>query len=500
MKRFLFSALAALLAFLPGRAYAQTGDDFGFGGGSREEGGSFGFDDDPSFVASPGFSGVKVSGEVSAELLGFTGDFDSWSSIKKAELGDVFSGALNFSASGSVADAVINLNLAPTTSPVSIDEAYARFYFGPATAEGGIRKLTWGRADSFGPLDVINPLDYTDLTKISDPLSVKLARPMLHISWGIGNFSKLEGVFVPGFQGHRFGLDGRWAPSQIAGLAPSLAAGLKANLSQNPAILPVLPAVLGQLDTWAANFPLQDYYWSDNTSLQYAQAGLRFATVIGSSDLGVQYYYGRLPRPALNVSFDVLGLVGMVGTPPSLGIDPEKIAISMDYNSYHQIGVDYAVVVAGFNTRAEAAVNLTEDLDGDRADIYNPSVAWSLGFDRDIVAGINVNLQAVETIRLFHDKIGKNPAAVDTEDGKDPTSTRLTLILSKKFLRDKLELKAIGLWDIEETGFLIMPGVSYSNNDVTVELKCGFFGGKEDGELGQYRDNHFVKAALTYSF
>jgi hypothetical protein len=172
----------------------------------------------------------------------------------------------------------------------------------------------------------------------------------------------------------------------------------------------------------------------------------------------------------------------------------------MDYNSYHQIGVDFARVIADFNTRAEAAVNITEDLDGDRPDIYNPSVAWSLGFDRDIVAGINVNLQAVETIRLLHDKIGKNPAAVDTEDGKDITSTRLTLILSKKFFRDKLELKAVGLWDIEETGFLIMPGIAYTNNDVTVELKCGFFGGEKDGELGQYRDNHFVKAALTYSF
>ncbi|MDR1250176.1 MAG: hypothetical protein LBK63_12855 [Treponema sp.] len=497
MKRFLFSALAALLAFLPGRAYAQTGDDFGFGGSSREESGSFGFDDGPSFTVSPapGLSGVKISGEVSAELLGFTGDFDSWESAKAAELGDVLSGALNFSASGSAGDAVINLNLAPTASLFAIDEAYARVYFGPVSVAGGLRKLTWGRADSFGPLDVINPLDYTDLTKITDPMSVKLARPMAHISWGIGNFSKLEGVFIPGFQGHRFDLDGRWAPSQIAGLTPfSLAAGLKTNLSQNPDIPPtMLPIFADALDKWATD-TAQDWnsYWSDNASLQYAQAGLRFATVMGSSDFGIQYYYGRLSRPAMNVSFD--GLVD------AAGLYTDKIHISMDYNSYHQIGVDFARVIADFNTRAEAAVNITEDLEGDRADIYNPSAAWSLGFDRDIVAGINVNLQAVETIRLFHDQIGKNPVAVDTEDGKDITSTRLTLILSKKFFRDKLELKTVGLWDIEETGFLIMPSIVYSNNDVTVELKYGFFGGEKDGELGQYRDNHFVKTALTYSF
>jgi hypothetical protein len=184
--------------------------------------------------------------------------------------------------------------------------------------------------------------------------------------------------------------------------------------------------------------------------------------------------------------------------PPS--IDVKKINVAIGYNSYHQIGVDFARVIAGFNTRAEAAVNITEDLKGDRGDVYNPSVAWSAGFDRDLIAGINVNVQAAETIRLFHDKIGKDPMAVDTEDGKDLTSTRITLILSKKFLRDKLEIKAVGLWDIEEAGFLVMPGIAYSSNDVSVELQGGIFGGERDGELGQYRDNHFVKAVLTYSF
>jgi hypothetical protein len=483
MKSFVVPLFAALFALFPGKAHPQTGDDFGFGGSPGA----------PS--PAPAFSGPAISGEVSAEILGFADDFDSWSSLNRAELGDVFSGALNFSVSGSAADAVINLNLSPDDSPVDVDEAYVRAYFGPVNVEGGLRKLTWGRADSFGPLDVINPLDFTDLANIADPTGVKLARPLVHVSWGIGAFSKLEGVFVPGFRGHRFDTDpeGRWAPSQIAGLALSLVTGLKSGLSQNPAIPPaMLPVFNDELDKWMNNFDMQKYYWDDNPSLQYAQAGLRFTTAIGSSDLGAQYYYGRLPRPALDIGFD--GLVG------ATGLDTGKIHIAMDYNSYHQIGVDFARVIAGFNTRAEAAINITEDLEGDRPDVYNPSVAWSAGFDRDLFAGINLNLQAAETIRLFHDKIGDDPRAIDTEDGKDLTSTRLTLILSRKFFRDKLELKALGLWDIEETGFLIMPGIVYSSNDVSVELQGGIFGGEEEGELGQYRDNHFVKAILTYSF
>ncbi|MDR3123874.1 MAG: hypothetical protein LBU16_08875 [Treponema sp.] len=495
MKRFLFPLLTVLCVLLPGSAYPQAGDDFGFGASDGEGFGFGGADDSVSPAASSALSGVAIGGSVSAEFPVFIDDFGSWAAINAAELGDVFSGALNFSVSGAAADAVINLNLAPTDSPVSVDEAYARAYFGPVDVEGGLRKLAWGRADSFGPLDVINPLDYSDPTAISDPMALKLARPMAHLSWNIGSFSKLEGVFVPGFQAHRFALDGRWEPSQITGLASSVAEGLKSGLKQNPNVPPAaLQDFENKLDEWKEKFNKENpnYYWSDNSSLQYAQAGVRFTSSIGSSDIGAQYYYGRLPRPALNIGFE--GLVGQAG------LDTDKIHISMDYNSYHQIGVDYARVIADFNTRAEAALNITEDLEGDRPDIYNPSAAWSLGFDRDIVAGINVNLQAVETIRLFHDKVGDNLMAIDTEAEKDLTATRLTLILSKKFFRDKLELRGVGLWDIEKTGFLVMPGVIYSDNDVSVELHCGFFGGEKDGDLGQYRDNHFVKTILTYSF
>ena len=503
MKGFVLPLCAALLMLFPAKAHPQTGDDFGFGGADGE---GFGFGSGASSAAlpSPVLSGVKIGGEVSAELLGFANDFGSWASLNAAEPGDVFSGALNFSASGSAADAVINLNLAPTDSPVAIDEAYARVWFGPVNAEGGLRKLTWGRADSYGPLDVINPLDYRDLTTISDPLSVKLARPLVRISWGIGNFSKLEGVFVSGFQGHRFDADpeGLWAPSQITGLSGAASAWLGALARQsmgmlNPAQQQDLTDKLGAA---MADIPKpQELYWHSDPGLRYAQAGLRFSTVIGSSDLVAQYYYGRLPRPALNIQVGP-GFISPNADGTTVTVNENQLTLAVDYNRDHQIGVDFARVIAGFNTRAEAALNITEDLEGDRPDIYNPSVAWSLGFDRDLFAGINANLQATETIRLFHDRIGDSPLAVDTEEGKDLTSTRLTLILSRKFFRDKLELKALGLWDIEETGFLIMPGIVYGSNAVSVELQGGIFGGEEDSELGQYRNNHFVKAILTYSF
>ncbi|MDR2070895.1 MAG: hypothetical protein LBP81_05720, partial [Treponema sp.] len=153
----------------------------------------------------------------------------------------------------------------------------------------------------------------------------------------------------------------------------------------------------------------------------------------------------------------------------------------------------------GFNLRGEFAANITEDLKGDDGMVYNPFLAWSLGFDRDVFWGINVNLQVNESIRLLNNKV-RSDILKDIEGGADLTDTRLTLVLSKKFFRDELELRATGIWGIEDMDCYILPALIWTRGDAGVELSGGIFAGNQDGELGQYRDNGFVKTVLTYSF
>jgi hypothetical protein len=427
--------------------------DFGFGAGDNETAG-----------ISNNAVTVTVGGEVSASLLGYVDDFSE--GTEYVQLGDIFSGSLNFSAGISFADAVINLNLQQAQQPVSVDEAYLRVFFGRLEIEGGLRKLTWGKADSFGPLDVINPLDYSDLTDLSDTMNLKIARPLIHASFRIGSFSKIEGVFVPGFAPLRYAEDGRWAPAQMILLTEQL------NQLKEFGIAPYIP---------------DD---KDLSSLKYAQGGARFTTTIGPADIGLQYYYGRLTRPAVSVTFAVV---------PPYPV-PIPTAAYFDYNPYHQIGIDWAQVLLGFNVRAEAALNLTEDFSGDDGAVYNPAAAWSLGFDRDLFLGVNLNIQCNESIRLMYDKIGKNPLVVDIEADADMTSTQIIAALSKKFLRDELELRFAALWEIEGKDYLLMPSVIWTRDAVSVEFSGGIFGGNEEGQFGQYYKNRFVKAALTYSF
>ena len=446
--------------FLCGKSKAQ---DFGFG-----------FSDNETEMSSSGSKTVQVElgGEASASMIGYTSDIKE--GPDHVALGDIFSGKLKFSASNAFADGIVNLNLVPDESPVSIDEAYVRAYFGRFDIEAGLRKLSWGKADSLGPLDVINPLDYSKIfIEMADNVSllnVKIARPLVHAAFRFGEFSKIEGVFVPWFQPHYIPRTGRWADSQMEGMF-TLADGFGVEIKE-----------------------------PDTRTLDYAQAGLRFTTTVGRADIGIQYYYGRLREPSADIA-----IVGFIGPWP-------KVDVDILYNPYHQIGFDYAQVLFGFNTRAEIAANITEDLKGDDGSIYNPSIAWSLGFDRDLFWSINLNLQVNESIRLLQNKVGEkldtdNPMSIiggniDIEGGKKQTATRLSAAVSRKFLRDELELRTALAWGIEDKDCVIMPSLIWEKNDLRFSFSGGIFAGDADGQIGQYkeRDNHFMKISIAYTF
>jgi hypothetical protein len=392
-------------------------------------------------------------------------------------------------------------------APQLLDEVYLRSFFGPVNIEAGLRKLAWGKADALGPLDVINPLDYTDLTGITDIMSMKFARPLVHVSWGIGSKSNLEAVFIPNFAGHRFAQEGRWTPDQVTSYPETVKSGIGSRLlSRFSGIVPSpvldgIAAGIAAQDTSAlASLPV-----FDTRGLEYAQTGLRFTSTLGPADIGVQYFYGNLFRPVIVVDgvdafLDDL-VSGVMGPPldPAYTPKTDLLAPRIKYNRYHQIGVDYAQVLFGFNFRSEFAANITEDLSGDDGSINNPFLAWSAGFDRDLFLGINANVQCGQTIRLLNDKVGDNPV-FDAEAGLDITATRLTVQLSKKFLRDKLEVKAVNIWDIEDMDIYFIPSIVWTVADIKAELSGGILAGKAGGELSQYYKNGFVKTALTYSF
>jgi hypothetical protein len=100
---------------------------------------------------------------------------------------------------------------------------------------------------------------------------------------------------------------------------------------------------------------------------------------------------------------------------------------------------------------------------------------------------------------LFNGKVGDDPL-LDCEAGTKLTATRLTMQLSKKFLRDELELKVVGIWGVEDKDCYIIPSIIWATGGLTTELSAGIFAGDKGGELGQYWENKFVRLGLKYSF
>jgi hypothetical protein len=474
-------------------------------------------------VVSNGKPGLRASGELSAELLVFPHELSD--NAGAVDWGNLVSAKLNIEASGSNAEAVLNFKLSPRTftglkvsgDPFAnltlIDEMYLRAFLGSLTLEAGLRKLAWGRADIQGPLDVTNPLDYTDLTGAGDTMGRKIARPMIHASLPLGAASRLEGVFIPSFQGHRYSLDpdDRWYPTAITNgrkdrMIDDLAAGIVERLPAPLNQAPSSSAIAQNLVTgMASNVPVLDRDDIPTTGgIEYAQGGLRFTTTLGPADLGFQYYSGHLFRPGLTIkgadglletvsNNPALFIGGLPGSLASAGLEP-RIA----YNRYHQIGMDYTQVVFGFSFRAELAAHITEDLGGDDGSIYNPFLAWSAGFDRDLF-GFTVFIEADENIRLLNDKVDAN-AALDTEAGSPLTATAMSAQLSRAFFQDRLEAKFGLLWNIEAGDVYLMPSLSYSVDDLKAVLSGGIFAGKDGGELSQYRNKGYIKTALSYSF
>jgi hypothetical protein len=449
----------------------------------------FGFTDVSSSTEN---TGPEFSGTIGAKLVLYPSDIDS---AEQIILGDFFTGQLKMAYSVRSAEAAISLKLDRLSDVASyrdvIDEAYARVLPGSFLLEAGLRKIVWGKADSFGPLDIINPFDYRDLINLSNPSELKIARPLLHAAYIFDGPAKIEAVFVPWFEPDRYARSGRWMPSEYK-ILPALIKeeAVGAIIAGVPAGTP--PATINEIISSMAgdSVPLKD---SDTRSIEYANGGLRYTMTIGQTDVGFQYYYGRQSRPA----FVLYGLDDFWQKAASQNIS--EIGAVLKYNPYHQIGADWAQVLFGLNLRAEAAANITDDRDGTDGGVYNPHIYWSFGFDRDIFFDMNVNFQCNEKIILMHDKIG-NGILRDIEAETEATATRITLQLSKKVLREELELKNVFVWNVETSDFLVSPAIIWSKNDIEAELSASAFCGNESGSLGQYFDNNFIKTVLRYRF
>lgn len=450
---------------------------------------------------------ITVGGDLNAGGTIFFNDFKHFADTRATSL--IF-GSLHVHAVAPVTEAYFGVKINDMTFPIAlfgkpelyphkpqiprwIDEGYMQATIGPVTFGGGLKKMTWGKADAFSVLDIINSQDLSDPT-VSDPLQLKLARPMFYISAYLPLEMKFEAVYLPVFEGSHFAVTGRWAPKQAAGFGKAIVEDITKDpvLISDPAIQALLP-MMGSFDpaSLSATMPPD----IDSAKLKYSQTGLRYTvTINGYHDIGFQYYYGFLPTPALQFSRTGFSLMAHSPNPAAM-IDK---AFSMDYNPYHQIGMDYAFAFGVVNVRAELAANITDDLAGDKPNIYNPNIAWNFGIDYTSPVGLSFNICAAENIKLKYKNIGTN--LYDIEKGAKRTSTKIMLLLSQPLLRDSINIKLRTIMACETVDFMMVPSVDWTFGTLFVDAEAGFFFGKKDGLFSQYKDNNYLKLSIGYTF
>lgn len=505
-RKFAFAAfLAAGLLLLCGAGAGAQ--EFGFGGDAAETG------------TAPAAISAKIGGMLSFSMLAFPleladGDFSNSVALPESRL--------QIEASGAKSDAYLGLRLDESTlaeSPADIlDEAWLRIYAGKTTLQGGLMRVFWGRMDSLSVLDVLNPHDLTDLT-IRAEKDRKMAVPMVRITQPLGERASAELVYLPWFEGDRIATSGPWVPAALASGQTVLKAAMAGQLynaykasawaaayatayaqymtatnnatysntsaiaAADAAVASVDATLQAQAQSDAETALANPFSAPDTKKLEYGQAGLRLSAGLGGVDLGLQYFYGYLTTPAFDMS------------PASITAVGGKIPIS--WNRYHQLGVDMATVLAGFNLRFEAGANLTDDLSGDDPLVYNQAIVWATGFDRDLFAGINLNLQASGKILLNHEKI-TNP--LDVEYGSDLTSTRIAALLSRSFAQERVKIELLGMVGVEQADYMVEPGIVFTFGDAEVALRGRYFGGDVSGDLGQYHDKSYIRLSSKYQF
>ena len=450
-----------------------------------------------------------------------------------------------------------------------IDEASAggSFKEGRIQFRAGKMKEVWGKGDKVHVLDNFNANDYTDFIfpdYIDRRIGEIMFKTTFNLSWDYN--LKLEGIYAPMMTADRFASDGKLVPYAQTNLTNTvkkiLVAQNSANLvttlgltTENDGSHKVDTNKTVDTDTLVtglmnlSNFSQDDLYEDNVKSLKYGQAGARLTGTIDGIDWGTSYYYGHYKQPSANLenlikmnyytaaakAYAAEGATTQATTQATAAATEASNILAKDigeivplnYDQVQVFGLEAAFVLWKLNTRWEAAYNLTEDIAGDNPWIKNNSVAWVAGFDIDLpIHNLNLNVQETGSYILHNDKvkdmdrgitIGGNTVSwktigtnydVDYNSDDKYTRNKLIVLLSDKWLNEKLTTEVQGIWGIEFKEFMVAPKIEYNISEgLTFGLRGVYlYSNNENGEFYNFtkdslhHDKAFVELTAKYQF
>lgn len=367
-----------------------------------------------------------------------------------------------------------------------VDEAYLTLFYDNFNLQAGYFRDVWGTGDQVHVVDALNSNDLRDFVnpEYSDR---RLSRPMFTLNVPVRTQGRFEAVYVPTFEPDLIPREGPWAPAEARQLNALVDTAMEEALASAPAN----DLTYGETQTLEKTL-----VEPQTNTLEWGQYALRLRDTFGSVDLGLVYYHGFLKQPSV-------ALTSAMGSPETFGFGDQII---LDYDRVNLFGLEYAGVFSGFNTRAEAAYYLTEDMDGDDPTVTNNSLQYLAGFDRDLpLSNLNVNIQGTGTYYLKSGEIEDNVEermVYDFQYNEDGEYTNhiVSLAVTDSYANDTVKPEVALSYGVENEDWYINPSIEFSLlNDVKLFTEAAVFHGDE-GYFGQYDDNDFAEVRLEYSY
>ncbi len=562
MKKILFTTIAALL--LSAAAFSQDYDDYAYEPTSS-----------PAVTVNgeAGAKGRAWAGHYDEDDE-WNSSISSQDNIKNIFMEGSAYGLLDVNYTGDVSD--VNVKLKADTSTIKdypediLEEATVRGYFGNWVVSGGKMKIVWGKGDKLHVLDNFNANDYTDFI-FPEYIDRRLAEPMFSLAYSAPNASniRLELVATPMMTADRFATSGALVPNaqkeltstvQNIVITDTLNTLNDGGLTVNGSNVTVSSDAFSAISD-ASSFSSDDLFENNIKSLKYAQGGARLTGTFSSIDWGFSYYYGHFKQPSPNFekyidsistyaastegqtyisqkysseitakTTEILasGVTSDASTAATLAYqaivkeyasDLAKQGVfkvelpSLDYDRLQTFGFELATVIWKFNTRAELAYNLTEDVAGDNPWVKNNSIAWVGGFDMDLpIHNLNVNIQETGTFVLNSDKIKDGDYAVyDVDYNSDDNYciNKLVVNVSDKWLHEKLTTECTAIYGIENKEWCVQPKIEYNPSEGLFLTLSGayLFSNNENGEFYNFTADStkshrkmFGQIAVKYTF
>ena len=554
--------IKTLCAILLASSFAYAQEDFEFEGfGSDSSDGDFGGFDSDGFGSASADSepALAWSGELAAKTrtwFNMKDGYDSMSEFFDSSTQQNAYFRLGLDYSGSRSD--ISVKLKADTATIKehpediLEEASIRGFFGNFTVEAGKMKNVWGKGDKVHVLDNFNANDYTDFI-FPDYIDRRLSEVMLKASYAFPTDAniKIEGVYTPTMTADRFASSGILRPARMITLENTIKSTVSSMITDIPSMIKY------------SSFNANDLYVDTNT-LRFGQLGLRVTGTVGGFDWGASYYYGHIKQPSANLygiiaptvyktaALKAQAAAQAASTAATTAATAGQAAAAqayaaqaaayaqyatnyatlasssfsmpvLDYDAVEVFGLEMATILWKFNTRAEIAYNLTNDITGDDPWVKNNWFSWVAGFDIDLpIHNLNINIQETGSIIVNHQNIGDRKIDLgngtsyslekyDVDYNSDDCyhKNKIIFLLKDTFMNEKISLELQGIWGIENKEFVLIPKFNINVIDgLSFNAQIAYmYSDNENGEFYQFTaantEHHnqlFVQLGAKYSF